>query len=95
MERLLEAEAGAYRYDSGSKGTPDRSEVRSADGVIDLSRVQVQVVEYVVGIEPQFELRAFAQNRSFGQAESFRDCQVNVFVPREIERIPLDSRRWR
>ena len=58
--------------------------------LIDKPAVEVQIVEYVVGIDSQFNPGVLAKYGRFGQAKGLHERQVQSLVFRKVERIAMD-----
>src|SRR5260370_16860508 len=83
--KALEAESCRHRDGTGSKSRSIPAEARGVNVVHDPGWVEVQIVEQVLGINPEFKLTVFANHRYIIQAKVLRQRPIHVPVARPVE----------
>src|SRR6185437_10616030 len=78
--RSLEVESRAQRHDPAVQGLGGLTKVRGRNVVRNVIGIEVQAVEDVVGIEPEFDLGVLAEYGHIGQSEGLSEGHVQVFI---------------
>ena len=65
----------------------------AANVVRDLIRVEIQIVEEVVGVNSELDLGVFAKYWHVGQAEGLGQCKIHILISRKVERVALRQER--
>src|SRR5579859_1245881 len=91
----LKAKPRRHREGAGAKSRSSLAEVGVGNVVRDASRVEVQIVEQVVGVNAELKFSVFTEHRHVRQTEGLGQRHVHVPVSRAGERVATYAGLWK